>query len=226
VIETTGAAFNLKEVRQVGSSGNDRVAGGSSQSATPMLFGYAPRVLDGTGAIGPFFVSGTGDSQVFGVGTEASEQLSHGFFADGTAWLIGQAPWRYSVRETEEGSNELERSADSLAGFVLGYSAAGAPKAAISVEDADGAPVPGLDRGVGFDGDVVVAASDGFLGRVTPEQDAPAYRSWRQLVNVPGLEIIDLENYRDDEIVALIRSDEGAQILLFSPEGRLLTTAD
>src|SRR5690554_4086501 len=92
VIETTGAAFNLKEVRQVGSSGNDRVAGGSSQSATPMLFGYAPNVVDGNGAVGPFFYSGTAAGGVNGIGGDASDQIRHGLFANSTAWLIGDSP--------------------------------------------------------------------------------------------------------------------------------------
>src|SRR5690554_7306703 len=226
VIETTGAAFNLKEVRQVGSSGNDRVAGGSSQSATPMLFGYAPNVVDGNGAVGPFFYSGTAAGGVNGIGGDASDQLRHGLFANSTAWLIGDSPWNYRITEVEEGDNQLERSSGAGAGFVLGFTSTGIPRAAFTIPSVEGIAVGSLDKGVALGSDVIAAGTlaggQGLLARVTTQEDPELYQSWQKALE-PGVQFLGLGNYRDDEIVALVYSDVGHQVLLFSPEGRLLT---
>jgi hypothetical protein len=229
VIETTGAAFNLKEVRQVGSSGNDRVAGGSSQSATPMLFGYAPNVVDGNGAVGPFFYSGTAAGGVNGIGGDASDQLRHGLFANSTAWLIGDSPWNYRITEVEEGDNQLERSSGAGAGFVLGFTSTGTPKAAFTIPSVESVAVTSLDKGVALGSDVIAAGTlddgQGLLARVTTQKDPELYQSWQKALAEPGVQFLGLGNYRDDEIVALVDSDAGRQVLLFSPEGRLLTPA-
>src|SRR5690554_737983 len=226
VIETTGAAFNLKEVRQVGSSGNDRVAGGSSQSATPMLFGYAPNVVDGNGAVGPFFYSGTAAGGVNGIGGDASDQLRHGLFANSTAWLIGDSPWNYRITEVEEGDNQLERSSGAGAGFVLGFTSTGIPRAAFTIPSVEGIAVGSLDKGVALGSDVIAAGTlaggQGLLARLTTQEDPELYQSWQKALE-PGVQFLGLGNYRDDEIVALVYSDVGHQVLLFSPEGRLLT---
>src|SRR5690554_3467039 len=226
VIETTGAAFNLKEVRQVGSSGNDRVAGGSSQSATPMLFGYAPNVVDGNGAVGPFFYSGTAAGGVNGIGGDASDQLRHGLFANSTAWLIGDSPWNYRITEVEEGDNQLERSSGAGAGFVLGFTSTGIPRAAFTIPSVEGIAVGSLDKGVALGSDVIAAGTlaggQGLLARVTTQEDPELYQSWQKALE-PGVQFLGLGNYRDDEIVTLVYSDVGHQVLLFSPEGRLLT---
>lgn len=227
VIETTGAAFNLKEVRQVGSSGNDRVAGGSSQSATPMLFGYAPNVVDGNGAVGPFFYSGTAAGGVNGIGGDASDQLRHGLFANSTAWLIGDSPWNYRITEVEEGDNQLERSSGAGAGFVLGFTSTGIPRAAFTIPSVEGIAVGSLDKGVALGSDVIAAGTlaggQGLLARLTTQEDPELYQSWQKVLAEPGVQFLNLANYRDDEIVALVNSDAGPQVLLFSPEGRLLT---
>lgn len=227
VIETTGAAFNLKEVRQVGSSGNDRVAGGSSQSATPMLFGYAPNVVDGNGAVGPFFYSGTAAGGVNGIGGDASDQLRHGLFANSTAWLIGDSPWNYRITEVEEGDNQLERSSGAGAGFVLGFTSTGIPRAAFTIPSVEGIAVGSLDKGVALGSDVIAAGTlaggQGLLARLTTQEDPELYQSWQKALAEPGVQFLGLASYRDDEIVALVDSDAGHQVLLFSPEGRLLT---
>ncbi|WP_286815273.1 hypothetical protein [Marinobacter sp. UBA3607] len=227
VVETIGEELNLKEVRQEGSTGNDRVAGASTEFSTPMLFGYAPGVVDGNGAVGPFFYSGTADGAVYGIGGDASEQLRHGLYANSTAWLIGDGPWSYSLTEVEEGDNELERTTGAMAGFVLGFTSTGVPKAAFTIASVADAAVNSLDKGVALASDVIAAGTlddgQGLLARVTTQKDPELYQSWRKALAEPGVQFLRLGNYRDDEIVALVDSGAGHQVLLFSPEGRLLT---
>ena len=227
VVETIGEELKLKEVRQEGSTGNDRVAGASTEFSRPMLFGYAPGVVDGNGAVGPFFYSGTADGAVYGIGGDASEQLRHGLYSNSTAWLIGDGPWSYSLIEVEEGDNELERTTGATAGFVLGFTSTGVPKAAFTIASVADAAVNSLDKGVALASDVIAAGTldggQGLLARVTTQKDPELYQSWRKALAEPGVKFLGLGNYRDDEIVALVDSDAGHQVLLFSPEGRLLT---
>src|SRR5690554_3034555 len=229
VVEIIGEELKLKEVRQEGSTGNDRVAGASTEFSTPMLFGYAPGVVDGNGAVGPFVYSGTADGAVYGIGGDASEQLRHGLYANSTAWLIGDGPWSYSVTEVEEGDNELERTTGATAGFVLGFTSIGVPKAAFTLASVADAAVNSLDKGVALSSDVIAAGTldggQGLLARVTTQEDPELYQSWQKVLAEPGVQFLGLGNYRDDEIVALVDSDAGHQVLLFSPEGRLLTPA-
>lgn len=229
VVETIGGELKLKEVRQEGSTGNDRVAGASTEFSTPMLFGYAPGVVDGNGAVGPFFYSGTADGAVYGIGGDASEQLRHGLYSNSTAWLIGDGPWSYSLIEVEEGDNELERTTGATAGFVLGFTSTGVPKAAFTLASVADAAVNSLDKGVALASDVIAAGTldggQGLLARVTTQKDPELYQSWQKALAEPGVQFLGLGNYRDDEILALVDSDAGHQVLLFSPEGRLLTPA-
>src|SRR5690554_1287930 len=228
VIETTGLELKLKEVRQAGSGGDDRVAGATAASATPMVFGYAPNVVDGNGAVGPFFYSGTAAGSVYGIGgDDATELLRHGLFANSTAWLIGDGPWNYSLTEVEEGDNELERTSGAGAGFVLGFTSTGTPKAAFTIPSVESVAVTSLDKGVALGSDVIAAGTLngalGLLARVTTEKDPELYQNWQKALPQPGVQFLNLANYRDDEIVALVNSDARPQVLLFSPEGRLLT---
>src|SRR5690554_3295734 len=78
--------------------------------------------------------------------------------------------------------------------------------------------------------DVIAAGTlddgQGLLARVTTQKDPELYQSWQKALAEPaGVQFLGLGNYRDDEIVALVDSDAGRQVLLFSPEGRLLTPA-
>jgi hypothetical protein len=56
----------------------------------------------------------------------------------------------------------------------------------------------------------------------TSESDV-AFRNWRRQLAFEGLDILDLENYRDDEVVALVNRNGERMLLVFSPEGELLT---
>src|SRR5690554_3187779 len=182
VIETTGLELKLKEVRQAGSGGDDRVAGATAASATPMVFGYAPNVVDGNGAVGPFFYSGTAAGSVYGIGgDDATELLRHGLFANSTAWLIGDGPWNYSLTEVEEGDNELERTSGAGAGFVLGFTSTGTPKTAFTIPSVESIAVTSLDKGVALGSDVIAAGTLngalGLLARVTTEKDPELYQN-------------------------------------------------
>lgn len=110
--------------RQVGSGGDDNVVGGSVAALSPLLFGFAPSSIDGTAVTGPFFFSGsaTGTVAVYQVGEESAEILRHGFYGDGSAWLIGDGPFEYRVEVNDDDADELIRTrVNSQAGFALGY---------------------------------------------------------------------------------------------------------
>ncbi|KPQ27694.1 MAG: hypothetical protein HLUCCX14_13810 [Marinobacter excellens HL-55] len=227
--------------RQVGSSGNDRVVGGSAQTLNPLLFGHAPMSIDGTAVTGPFFFSGNanGAPTVYQVGEDSSENLQHGFYGDGSVWLVGDAPKSYSVQVDTDDETELVRTGlDTRAGFALGYSTTGEIGSALMARGFDENANVTLRQGMVFDGDIVVGgATDGqfapsaspsgavqaVLGRLNRSEDDAEYRSWRGQFTMSGLRIRRLLNYRDDEIVALVDQNGAPAILLFSPEGELLT---
>ncbi len=101
------------------------------------------------------------------------------------------------------------------------------PKAAFTLASVADAAVNSLDKGVALASDVIAAGTldggQGLLARVTTQKDPELYQSWQKALAEPGVQFLGLGNYRDDEIVALVDSDTGHQVLLFSPEGRLLT---
>ncbi|MET4026856.1 hypothetical protein ABIE59_002384 [Marinobacter sp. MBR-99] len=228
--------------RQVGSGGDDNVVGGSVAALSPLLFGFAPSSIDGTAVTGPFFFSGSaaGAVSVYQVGEESAEVLRHGFYGDGSAWLIGDGPFEYRVDVNEDDDAELIRTRkNSRAGFALGYSTSGAIGTALSANDQnDTAPVE-LSQGLLFNGDIVIAGSTdgvfagesgapstrhGILARLNRGDEEAAYRSWRTQPEVEGLSVLRLKNYRDDEITALVDRDGDLEIRLFGPEGGALTS--
>ena len=246
----------LAWTRQAGSGSDDKVAGGSAESVTPLLFGSAAGAVEGEpviGGIDAFFYSASSadsDLRVSQIGTEGDEPIADGLFSAGTLWLIGHSNGLYSIQEQEEADPVLVREpADSDAGFLLGYSVTGTPNRAFSLNDQDDQANVWLSGLTGFDGDMVVAgATDGDFsgsGVVTGSTQAIVSRvsllsdtaedtgetgfenNWRYQLNQDDSEILTLENFRDDEIVALSRvgSDGGSDwlVLLFSPEGELLT---
>lgn len=228
--------------RQVGSSGNDRVVGGSVGAMSPLLFGVAPVSIDGTAVTGAFFFAGSASAAptVYQVGEAASETLQHGFYAEGNVWLIGDAPWDYSVQTRANDDSELVRTPrDSRAGFALGYSTNGAVGTALMAKAlTDNANVT-LSQGMLFNGDIVIAGNtdgelaehvvqpgpgQGILARLNRSEEDAAYRSWRRQLEISDLNVIRLQNYRDDEIVALVDRNGTREIRLFSPEGEPLTS--
>jgi len=236
--------------RQAGSGADDNVAGGSSRSTTPALFGSAAGSVEGAeviGGIDAFFFnasSATSELSVNQVGTTADEPITGGLFQGSTLWLIGASDGLYSVLEQGEDAPELEREPlSSTAGFLLGYSSSGNVSRAFSLNDENDQAAETLQGLTGFEGDMVVSgttdgdfASDGVVSgmdqgiiarvslvRETEDEGADFRNNWRYQLGVDNSAILALENYRDDEIVALSRIDNDWSVLLFSPEGQLLT---
>ncbi|MFO8142893.1 MAG: hypothetical protein R6T87_13635, partial [Marinobacter sp.] len=227
--------------RQVGSSGNDRVVGGSVSTVSPLLFGFAPVSIDGTAVTGPFFFSGraNGSPTVYQVGEDPSETLKHGFYGDGSVWLVGDALRDYSLQDNADDETELVRAPlDNRAGFALGFSTNGAIGTALMARGFNETANITLSQGMVFNGDIVVAgntdgefaegvvqpgAGQGILARLNRSNDDATYRSWRRQLEVSGLSVLRLKNYRDDEIVALVDRNGTREIRVFSPEGESLT---
>ena len=160
--------------------------------------------------------------------------------------MIGSSDGLYSVLEREDEDPALERAPlSSTAGFLLGYSSAGNPGRAFSLNDENDQANVQLSGLSGFDGDMVVAGytdgdfanggvvsgtTQGILARVSrvreadsDTEDATFRNNWRYQLDEDNSEILDLENFRDDEVVALARVGNDWLVLLFSPEGELLT---
>ena len=150
----------------------------------------------------------------------------------------------YSVLEQDEVDPELTREPlSSTAGFLLGYASSGIVSRAFSLNDENDQAAETLQGLTGFDGDMVVSGTtngdfasggvvsgmeQGIVARVSlvreTEDEDPGFRNnWRYQLAVDNSAILDLENYRDDEIVALSRIGNDWSVLLFSPEGQLLT---
>lgn len=236
--------------RQAGSAADDSVAGGSTESTSPGLFGSAAGSVEGApvlGGIDAFFFnasSATSELSVNQVGTAGDEPVSGGLFQGSTLWLIGASDGLYSVLEQDEADPELAReSLSSTAGFLLGYSSSGVVSRAFSLNDENDQADETLLGLAVFDGDMVVSGKtngdfaseglvsgleQGIVARVSlvpeAEDEDPGFRNdWRYQLAVNNSEILDLENYRDDEIMALSRTGGDWYVLLFSPEGQVLT---
>ncbi|WP_372995784.1 hypothetical protein [Marinobacter sp.] len=241
--------------RQAGSGADDSVAGGSTGSSNPGLFGSAAGSVEGAPVIGgtdAFFYTASGatdDLDIYQVGTEGNETVSGGVFRNSTFWLIGSSDGLYSVVEQEDEDPVLEREpVSSAAGFLLGYSSAGNVSRAFSLNDESDQAVVSFLGLTDFDGDMAVSGvtdgdfsgeavvsgmDQGILTRISlvPEgdddsEDSRFRNNWRYQLAADDSEILALENYRDDEIAALTRLGSDWKILLFSPEGLLLTPLD
>ncbi|MBZ0332741.1 hypothetical protein [Marinobacter sp. AL4B] len=240
-IEEEAGSPREKALRFVGSNADDQLAAGDLNASSSVLFGQAPRTLDGTSAIGPFFATGsaTAELNVVQVGGEPSETLRHGVYGSGLAWLVGDSNGlAYTVTEVEGADNELTRtrSQNSQAGFVWGVAGNGVPRTVYQVNDFADASTETLTQSLLFDGDIVLAGNtDGQLDEGTPavtdndgilarrsSQDGLAYRNWN--TQIPkNMSFLDMVNYRDDEVMALVDVAGDRQLVVFSPEGRLLT---
>ena len=184
---------------------------------------------------------------MYQVGEESSESLGDGLYGGAGVVLIGDAPYSYRFREaqpedagTENAEDEIIRTRlDNRAGFVLGFNTSGEPLSAYTVDDAGDLSNEFLTSGVRFDGDIVVSGNtngsfvegqaapvtgtESILARVDTSESDAAFRNWRRQLAFEGLDILDLENYRDDEVVALVNRNGERMLLVFSPEGELLT---
>ncbi|MBD3641098.1 MAG: hypothetical protein HUJ18_08910 [Marinobacter sp.] len=239
--------------RQVGSAGDDTVAGSSVLTISPMVFGSATGSVGGAEVIGGedayFYAAGgaTTSPTVYQVGTAGDERVTVGLFSGNNLWLLGESDGDYSVTTGDDDSPRLVReSVSSQAGFLLSYSSSGAPVRAFTLNDGDDTARENMNALTGFDGDMVAGGdTDGnFTGEasassgqtrgivsrislvepVETDDSEPAFRSeWRYQLATGETSVHRLANYRDDEITALVRSGQDRMIILFSPEGELLT---
>ncbi len=236
--------------RQAGSGNNDQVAGGSTETVTPLLFGSASGSVGGASVIGgidAFFYntqSGSGTLNVYQVGSDADEPVSDGMLFGNLLWLTGSSTGLYGVSNPDEGDPELTREhINSDAGFLLGYSTIGQVRQAFSLNDDNDTAKEELLALAGFDGDVVVAGnSDGdfasqaatsgqsqaIIARLPVATDtnasSAAFRNWRYQLAADNSGFLAVQTYRDDEIVTLARLGSDWRLLVFSPEGQLLTS--
>ncbi|MBN7769203.1 hypothetical protein KUV44_01925 [Marinobacter daepoensis] len=238
----------LAWVKPVGSAADEQVVGGTAEGSLALLFGSSPSTLDGLGNVGPYFFKGnSADGEgLYQIGEDAGEILDHGFYSGSGVVLIGHGPYGYQFRKaqsedagTVNADDEIIRTRlNSGAGFVLGFSTAGAPFSAYTVNDDEDVSEEVLTRGVRFAGDIVVAGSttgrfagdqipvtapEAILARVDTADTELAFRNWRTQLAVENLTLLDLENYRDDELVVLADRNGERMVLIFSPEGELLT---
>jgi hypothetical protein len=248
----TGYAPALAWTRQAGSSADDRVAGASAEGASPLLFGSAQGAVNGEPSLGGedayFYTAASGDGNltVNQRGTGADEQIASGVVDGSTVWLLGNGSNEYTVEQDEEDNLSLTSQPDSSAsGFVLGYTAAGDVVRAFNLNDEGDTSEEQFAALTGFAGDLVAAgvtngdfagtagtsgSSTAIISRVSlmpevePDAETSAFRNeWRGQLIADDSEILRLANYRDDEIVALARLGSYQLILLYSPEGVLLT---
>lgn len=239
--------------RQIGSAADDSVAGGSAVSASPLLFGSAPGSVNGESVIGgvdAFFfrsASAEGNISVNQVGSDANDPVADGVYLNGQLWLLGTSMGDYSVLKNDDAEGVLERSPlNSFAGFLLAYSSSGLINQAFTINDEGDqsrerfeavAPfdsdmvVGGATAGL-FSGDQLLAGEQGILARIslvkdTEQDENSLFRNeWRYQLPRANSELLALSNYREDEIVALAKSGSDWLLLIFSPEGTLLSALD
>ncbi|QSP94040.1 hypothetical protein LPB19_12665 [Marinobacter salinisoli] len=235
--------------RQLGYSGDEYVAGVSSNESVPLVYGWSSDLEGGPNAIGEpgaFFYSTSSlasNITVNQIATELDDRIIAGVSSGTDIWLLGNGTTEYNRTDEQNGAApSFERNAlGSSAGFVLGGTRFGNVTRAFTVNDQQDNQA---DRFVAidlFDNDLVVAGKTegefapgavvsgqhGAIARLsldaTDDLDSSEFdSSWRYQVAAGDSEIVDLANYRDDEITALVRFGNNWNILLFGPQGDLL----
>lgn len=212
-------------------------------------------VLGGVDAFYYSTTSGELGLAVFQVGSEDDDPLTDAIYEGNQMWLLGTTAGNYRLLKDEDGNRSLERgSLKSQAGFLLAYTTTGLIRRAFTFNDGDDQSderlsvllpfdddmVVGGSTDGGFDGDTTVVNGDqSILARVSLVEDGsdsedsesdseekPYKNEWRYQLATGDSEIIALANYRDDEIAALTRVGSDWLVLVFSPEGRLLSALD
>jgi len=241
--------------RQVGSAGHDEsVVGGSTATSSPLLIGDSSGAVRGESQLGGqdlfFYVASSAESEinVRQRGTSGNENLSNGIYETNNIWVIGEGNGRYRV-ESDNADRTLRRSQlNSQAGFALSYTVTGDVTRAFTFNDADDASEESLNAVRTYDRDVVVAGSttgnfsesvgnsliNPILARISLEESIDdddgedRSREWRVQLPLDGAEgaIESLENYRNDEITALVKvlgtTSDRWEVRLLTGEGRSL----
>ncbi|MDO6442177.1 hypothetical protein [Marinobacter sp. 2_MG-2023] len=246
----SGLVPALAWTRQVGSSADDRVAGASVAGIGASLFGSARGAVGGEPSLGGedayFYNTTSADTglRVYQRGTDADERISRGVADGSTLWLLGNGSNEYTAEQEEDSLSLTSLPGSSASGFVLGYTSTGDVIRAFNLNDNGDVSDEHFASLTGFAGDLVAAgvtdgdytgtansggSAAGIISRLSlvsePEPDAETsvFRNeWRSQLLAGDSEIIQLANYRDDEIVALARVGSSWLVLLFSPEGQLL----
>ncbi|MEX2475210.1 hypothetical protein [Marinobacter sp.] len=193
---------------------------------------------------------------VYQRGTDSDETVTDGLFAFSNIWLLGNSNQRYSVGRKDDEDNTLESdSLTHKSGFLLGYSFSGKINKAFSFGSDDrnhpdtftsllafddGLVAGGWSQGAFAQASENSGTTQPVLGRLDPAKNIEAEDDedgesreieivselWRVQADMGGAEIRALANYRDDEIVTLVRDEVGGNeewtILLFSAEGSQL----
>lgn len=247
---------NIPEVawtRQVGSSGDDTVAGVSALFLSPLVFGQTENSMNGEpvlGGIDAYFYSTSGSTEnlsVHQLGTDLDDKVSSGIYSKGSLWLLGNSAASYSVtdKEDEESDSLVATGLNSQAGYLFEATISGEIKRAFTLNDPDDASIEEFRAITEFDDDIVVGGNsngdfsgnvavipfgtEGIVARVSlipeseDEENPPFKSNWAYQLDPDDSEILVLRNYRDDEITALARMGSQWSLLLFSPEGVLLT---
>ena len=247
-----GFISKLAWTRQAGSSADDRVAGASAAGASPLLFGSARGAVNGEPSLGGedayFYTTASGDGNLIvnQRGTGADEHIASGVVEGSTLWLLGNGSNEYNVVRDEEDNLSLTSQPDaSASGFVLGYTTGGEVVRSFNLNDEGDASEEQFAALTGFAGDLVAAgvsngdftgtantsgSSSAIVARLSlipesePDAESSVFRNeWRYQLNAGDSKVTRLANYRNDEIVALTRQGTNWMILLFSPEGVLLS---
>ncbi|WP_254774115.1 hypothetical protein [Marinobacter sp. AC-23] len=161
-------------------------------------------------------------------------------------WLLGNGSNEYAVTpEAEDNLSLTSAPVTSQSGFVLGYTTGGEVVRAFNLNDEADTSTEQFVALTGFSGDLIAAGDTGgdftgsnaasgggsaILARMSlipepePNTETSVFRNeWRYQLSAGNSSVTRLANYRDDEVVALTRQGSEWVVLLFSPEGELLT---
>lgn len=240
VVDGSNEVPKVAWTRQVGSVSNDSVAGSAVAGITPVTFGSAIGSVGGAPVIGgedAFFYSAGSTSTtpvVQQVGTDGDEKVTDGLLLGSTLWLLGNSDGRYFTKTDAADVTTLGRETlNSQAGFLLSYNTSGDFQDAHTINDPGDIANETFKSLIEFDGDLVAggrtdSGAQAILSRVSladPDADPPEFQnSWLYPFNFNDSDFPALANYRDDEIVALARLGTTWSVVLYSPEGVLLTS--
>ncbi|MCR8915617.1 hypothetical protein FDP08_01535 [Marinobacter panjinensis] len=201
-----------------------------------------------------FYIASSKDSDITvnQRGTTGNETLADGIYGINNVWLVGNSDGDYRV-DSDEGDRSLERSQlGSQAGFVLSYTVVGDVTRGFTFNDQDDASKEVLNAVITYEEDILVAGSTNgdfvdsagnslvqpIIARISLSEDSSdgeedgdetdSSREWRKQVSVGSEDagIVHLENYRDDEIIALVKvsgaTSDRWEVRLFTGEGRSL----
>ncbi|HEY9119773.1 MAG TPA: hypothetical protein VIN33_08440, partial [Marinobacter sp.] len=201
-----------------------------------------------------FYVASSKDSSITvnQRGTSGNETLSDGIYGTNNLWLLGNSDGDYRVVSEDDDRSLERRQLTSQAGFLLSYTVLGDVTRGFTFNDQDDASTEVLNAVASYDDDILVggstngnfAASEGnslvqpILARISLRDESSdgeegdgeteASREWRKQLPVGSedAEIVRLENYRDDEIIALVKvtgaTSDRWEIRLYTGEGRSL----